>query len=166
MFKARYVLACALLGAVCGLPAPAAALVFYARVCSVYGTNYYYIPGTDTCVNAETGITKKEVSDGNGGTTTVTGETALKSQIDDIDGRITRAFENASIAAALAAPDLVQGEHFGLRINWGNAGQANAVGLTGAAVLTEGPGDRLEGTLGIAFAGKAVGGNAGLQFNW
>ncbi|RWD69476.1 MAG: hypothetical protein EOS63_10200 [Mesorhizobium sp.] len=91
----------------------------------------------------------------------------MAAHVDDIDNRITRAFENASISAALAAPDLVQGEHFGLRVNWGNAGDANAFGITGAAVLSEGfHGGRLTGTLGIAFAGSQVGGNAGLQFNW
>lgn len=68
----------------------------------------------------------------------------------------------------IAAPDLVQGEHFGLRVNWGNAGYANAFGITGAAVLSEGfaHGGRLTGTLGIAFAGSQVGGNAGLRFSW
>ncbi|WP_189545830.1 hypothetical protein [Mesorhizobium sp. M2E.F.Ca.ET.209.01.1.1] len=40
--------------------------------------------------------------------------------------------------------------------------------VAGAAVLSEGfaHGGRLTATLGIAFAGSQVGGNAGLQFNW
>jgi hypothetical protein len=137
-------------------------------VCDQYGANYYYIPGTTTCVNAQTGETRQEVDDGNGGTTTVTGKTALAQHVEDIDNRIGRAFENASISAALASPDLVQGEHFGLRINWGNAGGTNAIGFTGAAVLGEGfaHGGRLTGTLGVAFSGGTVGGNAGLQFSW
>nr|WP_292475370.1 hypothetical protein [Mesorhizobium sp.] len=116
-------------------------------------------------------MTNRKVDDGEGGFTTVTGKTALASQVDDIDNRVTRAFENASISAALAAPDLVQGEHFGLRINWGNAGNAgdaDAFGITGAAVLSESfaHGGRLTGTLGVAFSGSVVGGNAGLQFSW
>ncbi|WP_192254267.1 hypothetical protein [Mesorhizobium silamurunense] len=47
-------------------------------------------------------------------------------------------------------------------------GDANAFGITGAAVLSEGfaHGGRLTGTLGIAFSGNVVGGNAGLQFSW
>ncbi|UCI10279.1 porin [Mesorhizobium sp. B1-1-8] len=148
--------------------APSQAAVEYVRVCSIYGARYYYSPGTDTCINADTGVTKRQVDDGEGGTTTLTGKTALAKEVDDIDNRITRAFENASISAALAAPDLVQGEHFGVRVNWGNAGDANAFGITGAAVLSEGfaHGGRLTGTLGIAFAGSQVGGNAGLQFSW
>ncbi|RUU05262.1 hypothetical protein EOD23_15535 [Mesorhizobium sp. USDA-HM6] len=164
----RYFLAPAILGAATLLAAPSEAAVEYVRVCDAYGANYYYSPGTNTCINAQTGETRMEVDDGEGGTTTVTGKTALASQVDDIGNRITRAFENASISAALAAPDLVQGEHFGLRVNWGNAGDANAFGVTGATVLSEGfaHGGRLTGTLGIAFSGNVVGGNAGLQFNW
>ncbi|CDX56892.1 putative porin [Mesorhizobium plurifarium] len=164
----RYLLAPAIFGAAALFAAPSQAAVEYVKVCSAYGPNYYYSPGTDTCINAQTGVTKRQVDNGEGGTTTVTGKTALAAHVDDIDNRITRAFENASISAALAAPDLVQGEHFGLRVNWGNAGYANAFGITGAAVLSEGfdHGGRLTGTLGIAFAGRQVGGSAGLQFSW
>ena len=73
------------------------------------------------------------------------------------------------MATALASPDLTAGEQFGLRVNWGNAGQSNAIGLTGAAVLGEGlfaTGSRLTGTAGIAYSGQTVGGNAGLQLTW
>ncbi|WP_292475374.1 hypothetical protein [Mesorhizobium sp.] len=121
---------------------------------------YYYSPGTDTCINANTGETCRLTEDG-----VVVGKTALASKVDDIDGRVQRAFEGASVASALTSPDLVQGEHFGVRVNWGNAGQSNAMGVTGAAVLGEGffPGGkgRLAGAAGVAFSGKAVGGNAG-----
>lgn len=160
MFSIRYLV---LLVALATLATQASAAVLYEKVCDAYGAQYYYSPGTDTCINANTGETKRETENG-----TVTGKTALAQHVDDVDARITRAFENASISAALASPDLVQGEHFGVRINWGNAGGANAFGLTGAALLSEGSahGGGLVGTLGIAFAGGAVGGNAGLQFNW
>lgn len=129
----------AFLAAASGFAAQAsAAPVEYVKVCSLYGAQYYYSPGTDTCINADTGVTNRKVDDGNGGFTTVTGKTALAAHVDDIDNRVTRAFENASISTALAAPDLIQGEHFGLRVNWGNAGAADAFGITGAAVLSEG----------------------------
>jgi len=99
----------------------------------------------------------------------VSSKTALAQHVDDIDSRVSRAFEGASVASALTSPDLVQGEHFGVRVNWGNAGQSNAVGLTGAAVLGEGlfsTGGRLTGAAGIAYSGSTVGGNAGLQLTW
>jgi hypothetical protein len=161
----------AFLAAASGFPMSAlAAPVEYVKICTAYGADYYYSPGTDTCINARTGVTKREVDDGAGGTRTVTGKTALASKVDDIDSRVQRAFEGASVASALTSPDLVQGEHFGVRVNWGNAGQSNAMGLTGAAVLGEGfmPGGngRLAGAAGVAFSGKTVGGNAGLQLTW
>lgn len=144
--------------------------VEYVRVCDAYGPNYYYSPGTETCINAQTGVTKREVDDGAGGTKTLTGKTALASKVDDVDKRVQRAFEGASVASSLTSPDLVQGEHFGVRVNWGNAGQSNAMGVTGAAVLGEGfmPGGkgRLAGAAGVGFSGKTVGGNAGLQLTW
>ena len=142
-----------------------AAPVEYVKVCTLYGPQYYYSPGTDTCINANTGETRTPSADG-----TVFGKTALASQVDDIDNRVERAFESASVASALAGPSLVQGEHFGVRVNWGNAGQANAMGVTGAAVLGEGffPNGkgRLAGAAGVAFSGSTVGGNAGLQLTW
>lgn len=149
-----------------GLSAPAlAAPVEYVRVCTLYGARYYYSPGTDTCINADTGETRRVTED-----RVVVGKTALASKVDDIDGRVARAFESASVASALTSPDFVQGEHFGVRVNWGNAGQSNAMGVTGAAVLGEGflPGGtgRLTGAAGVAFSGKTVGGNAGLQLTW
>ncbi|RWL98298.1 MAG: hypothetical protein EOR68_15440 [Mesorhizobium sp.] len=156
----------AFLAVASGVPASALGKpVEYVKVCTLYGAQYYYSPGTDTCINANTGETRRLTEDG-----VVVGKTALASKVDDIDGRIQRAFEGASVASALTSPDLVQGEHFGVRVNWGNAGQSNAMGLTGAAVLGEGfmPGGngRLAGAAGVAFSGKTVGGNAGLQLTW
>jgi len=156
----------AFLAGVSGFAAPALAQpVEYVRVCDAYGSQYYYSPGTETCINANTGETRRDTPDG-----TVVGKTALAGKVDDIDGRVQRAFEGASVASSLTSPDLVQGEHFGVRINWGNAGQSNAMGVTGAAVLGEGfmPGGkgRLAGAAGVGFSGKTVGGNAGLQLTW
>jgi hypothetical protein len=156
----------AFLAAASGFSLPAlAAPVEYVKVCTLYGAQYYYSPGTDTCINANTGETRRVTENG-----VVVGKTALASKVDDIDKRVQRAFEGASVASALTSPDLVQGEHFGVRVNWGNAGQSNAMGITGAAVLGEGfmPGGngRLAGAAGVAFSGKTVGGNAGLQLTW
>lgn len=56
-------IACVL--AVCtGRPAPATAAVEYVKVCSLYGAGYYYIPGTDTCLNVRTGETKRATEAG------------------------------------------------------------------------------------------------------
>ncbi len=144
----------------------------YVCVCDAFGEGYYFIPGTETCVNANTGATRLITADG-----IVDGSTELKSLVDEIEQRLDSAFfdldrklhEEASIAAALADPDLVAGEHFGIRVNWGNAGSANAFGFSGAAVLGEGlfgKTGRLTGSAGLGFSGKTVGGRAGLQLTW
>ena len=98
----------------------------YVRVCYSYGIDYFYSPGTDTCINANTQETRRDTEFG-----TVTGKTAFAASVD---ARIAEAFESAAIANALADPDLVAGEHFGLKINWGGVESANAFGLTGAVV--------------------------------
>ncbi|WP_246506380.1 porin [Mesorhizobium silamurunense] len=46
------------------LAAPSQAAVEYVKVCAAYGANCYYSPGTDTCINAQTGETKRKVDDG------------------------------------------------------------------------------------------------------
>jgi hypothetical protein len=71
--------------------AASAAPVQYVKVCDQYGAQYYYSPGTDTCINANTGETRKQTEDG-----TVASKTALAQSVDDIDDRVARAFENAS----------------------------------------------------------------------
>jgi hypothetical protein len=164
MFSVNRVVSFALLATAAGYTTTALPAVQYVKVCSIYGPNYYYSPGTDTCINSQTGVTKQQTADG-----TVTSKTALAQSVDDIDNRVARAFESASVATALTSPDLTAGEHFGLRVNWGNAGQSNAIGLTGAAVIGEGlfaTGSRLTGTAGIAYAGRTLGGNAGVQLTW
>ncbi|RWE81192.1 MAG: hypothetical protein EOS63_10195 [Mesorhizobium sp.] len=57
----RYLLAPAMLGAATLLASPSEAAVDYLRYCQAYGINYYYSPGTETCINAQTGETKQTV---------------------------------------------------------------------------------------------------------
>ena len=35
------------------IPTPGHAAVQYEKICSLYGAGFFYIPGTDTCVNAQ-----------------------------------------------------------------------------------------------------------------
>lgn len=136
----------------------------YVRVCDIYGVGYFYIPGTETCVNVATGETRKESNSG-----TIVGQTDLALRQSAIEARINGAFQQSAISNALEDPDLVAGERFGLRINWGAAGQANALGLTGTAVIADGLFDktgRLAISGGVAFGGSEVGGRAGLQLTW
>lgn len=142
----------------------------YVRICDSYGAQYYYSPGTETCINASTGQTLHETEDG-----TVVGETELAGRVSDIEERIAAAFadrptfRDLAVVSALADPDLVSGERFGLRVNWGNVGSSNAVGISGAMVFQEnvfGDRGRVSGTAAVAFTGGRVGGRAGVQLTW
>lgn len=144
----------------------------YVRVCDLFGVGYFFSPGTETCIHASTGVTR-DASD----FTAPPGSTQIKSRIDAIEERLNGAFaglsqelsEQASIAAALQDPDLVAGERFGIRMNWGNAGHANAFGFTGTAVLSDdvfGGKGRVAASGGVGFSGSTVGGRAGIQLTW
>jgi hypothetical protein len=36
----------------------------YVRVCSLYGAGFHFVPGTETCLQETTGITKRQTDDG------------------------------------------------------------------------------------------------------
>lgn len=40
------------------------AAVEYVRICSIYGAQFFYIPGTDTCLNAATGDARQQTENG------------------------------------------------------------------------------------------------------
>jgi hypothetical protein len=142
--------------------------VEYTRVCDAYGTGFIYIPGTDQCLNVSSGEIRQETVDG-----TVVSESELAGRISSLEERMGdwgEVYDNIAISRALQSPDLVGGEQFGLRLNWGTAETSHAMGVTGAITFTEGFLDggrgRITGYGGVAFGGKAVGGNAGLQLSW
>jgi hypothetical protein len=60
---------------------PAFAAVEYVRVCSTYGASYAYIPGTDTCINMNTGETRQATESG-----VKQGESELASRVSDTEG--------------------------------------------------------------------------------
>lgn len=139
----------------------ASAQMEYVRVCDAYGSNYFYSPGTETCINANT----QEIRSAELGTEI--GKTAFAASVD---ARIDQAFESAAVANALSDPDLVAGERFGVKVNWGSVESTHAFGIAGAVVVSDGlfsgGQGRLTGTGGVAFSGGTVGGRAGLQLTW
>ncbi|MCB1386500.1 MAG: hypothetical protein KDJ80_11250 [Nitratireductor sp.] len=76
--------------------------------------------------------------------------------------------QNLAIANALADPDLVAGENFGIRLNFGTAANesATAIGIGVAGVLSDnlnGTGARLTGSGAVAISGDQRGTRLGLQ---
>src|SRR5262245_50554458 len=88
---------------------PADAQVQYVRVCTAYGAAFFYIPGTDTCVNAR--------------------------QIVDNQFAIarasTRAATGTAMAASLVAPYLPNGTNFAVSNHWAGFDGQHALGFSG-----------------------------------
>lgn len=139
--------------------------VEYVRMCDAYGPNYFYSPGTEICINAQTGETAYETVDG-----TVRGLTSLAARLYQDHVRLVELEQQIAIATALEDPDLVGSERFAIKMNWGNAGSENAFGMTGALVLfDQSPqqgGGRVTLSGGLAFSGSQANGRASLQFSW
>jgi hypothetical protein len=164
--------------------------VEYVKVCNLYGAGFLYIPGTDTCLNVDTGDVRTVTERG-----VVRGESTLATRISNLEGDVSdlqnqnaalqsqqqqlqqqlqakfdadfrNANDGSAIAMALTDPYLTQSEHFGFKVNWGNYSSSNAVGVSFAGVLAEFGGSRLTLSGGAAFTGSNVGGHAGVQFSW
>lgn len=146
----------AIVVAAVGIPSPAQAVLDSVEVCAGFGAGYYEIPGTGTCVNADTGETLRDTGNG-----IEYGET-------DLARRVREAEHQSAISNALEEPDLATGEQFGLRMNWGAAGNENALGITGTVVISHGANaaGRVSASGGVAFSGDQMGGRIGLKVNW
>jgi hypothetical protein len=133
--------------------------VEYVRICDTYGAGFFYIPGTEQCYRPSDGqlryvdpITGEEV---------VT-ETPFAARVREMEAK-------AAISNALEDPDLVEGERFGIRLNWGATETTDAIGVTGAILLggsLAAGGTRMLGTGGLGFADGFVGARFGFQMNW
>jgi porin-like protein len=93
---------------------PSHAQVEFVKVCSLYGAGFFYIPGTDTCTNAQ--------------------------QIVDNQFAIARATTYAAtgtaMAASLVAPYLPTGTNFAVSGHWAAFDGQNAAGISGLMRLS------------------------------
>jgi len=131
--------------------------VEYVRVCDAFGTGFLYVPGTERCLNAETGEIRFATENG-----VVFTQSELAGRVSDLEA-------DTAISNTLEDPDLIAGERFGVRVNWGNAGAQNAAGITGTAVITDGvfgEKGRIAASGAVGFTDGRVGGRAGMQFTW
>ncbi|MBI5321782.1 MAG: porin [Bradyrhizobium sp.] len=100
--------------------APGHAAVEYVKVCSLYGAGFFYIPGTDTCMNAN-----QIVAD----------QFALAREL-------TRAATGAAMATALVNPWLPNGTNYAISTHWAVFDGQHAVGVAGLV--------RLQGNLALS----------------
>jgi Porin subfamily len=93
--------------------APSHAAVEYVRVCSLYGAGFFYIPGTDTCVNANQILTN---------------QMALAREL-------TRAATGSAMATSLVNPWLPDGTNYAVSTHWAVFDGQHAVGVAGLVRL-------------------------------
>lgn len=131
---------------------PTYAAVEYVRVCPLYGAGWFYIPGTETCYNANTGETKKQSPDG-----TVNGESKMLEQVRDAN-------EGVALSLALPTATVDEGKTFGAAVNFGTFNGESAVGIGGAIEALDGL--TFTGAVGVGLNRGTAGGRAGLNFSW
>ncbi len=149
------------------IPTPSEAAVEYAKVCSLYGASYFYIPGTDTCVDASQIVTNQF----------------------EIARAQTRAATGTAMAASLVNPFLPDNTTYAISTHWAVFDGQNAVGLAGlmrlwgnlalsagvAVGLDHGSlvstSDRKQTQFGVSMPAQSwsdvtVLGRVGLQYSW
>lgn len=153
----RFIMSTALAAASLAPQAAGAQSLVYTQICDKYGAGFFYIPGTEQCYRPNDGQIRYETDEG-----TVVTQSLFATRVDELEAA-------AAISNSLEDPDLVTGETFGLRVNWGVAGSHSAIGITGAFMLSDGLADggtRLTGSGGLGFADGQVGARLGLQLTW
>lgn len=110
---------------VLAIPTPGHAAVEYVRVCDLYGAGFFYIPGTDTCVNAAQ---------------------TLQSQFD-LARQMTRAATGTAMATSLVNPFLPDGTNYAVSTHWAVFDGQHAAGAVGMIRIQ----GNLTLTMGIAL---------------
>lgn len=139
-----------------------AAPVEYVKVCdsATYGGDgFFYLPGTDTCVNPDTGETKRITADG-----VVTGTTALADRIEELEQRFKDAHEGVAVGMAIPIAQIAPQHNFAFAMNWGGFDGSNALGAGGAIRLNEN--FTFTGGVGVGLEQGVVGGRAGFNLSW
>jgi Porin subfamily len=95
-------------------PNQAAAQVQYVRICSLYGAGFFYIPGTDTCTNANQ----------------IIGNQFGIARLNTLSSTGT------AMAASLVAPWLPTGTNYAISNHWANFNGQNGVGVSGLMRLS------------------------------
>jgi hypothetical protein len=123
--RARAVAAAAIAAFTLMAATPSGAAVEYVMVCSLYGAGFFYIPGTDTCTNANETLADQFA----------------------IARAVTRASTGTAMAASLVNPWLPDGTNYAISAHWAVFDGQHAVGLAGLIRLW----GNLSFSAGVAF---------------
>ncbi|HTJ58029.1 MAG TPA: porin [Devosiaceae bacterium] len=145
---------------------PASAAVEYVRVCSLYGAHFFYDPGTATCINAQTGVTKTVTATGVVTGVTQTEQDALdaKAAAEKAQESANKAQEGAALGLSLPGTTVDPGKHFGASAHVGTFNGYSAVGVGGAFRLNDDV--TFDGGIAVGTSYGTVGGRAGVNVSW
>ncbi|HLH98909.1 MAG TPA: porin [Xanthobacteraceae bacterium] len=93
---------------------PSHAQVQYVKVCSLYGANFFYLPGTDTCTNGSQ----------------IIGNQFAIARLNTLSSTGT------AMAASLVAPWLPTGTNYAISNHWANFNGQNGIGVSGLMRLS------------------------------
>lgn len=138
---------------------PSSEPVAYLKICSLYGAGFYYIPGTDSCVHAITGDTRRQTDYG-----TVRTWSPQVLELMDLTEQANRAIEAAAVTVAIPMPILLTGDRFALAGNWSQIAGYHAFGLAGAFAI--GNVFSINAGVGVGLQTLTIGTRFGLNLNW
>lgn len=101
--------AAVVVGVAAATATPSQAQVEYVRICDIFGVGFFYIPGTDTCLQARQ-VVDNQFAIARANTLSATG---------------------AAMAASLVAPYLPTGTNFAISNHWATFDGQHAVGFSG-----------------------------------
>jgi hypothetical protein len=130
----------------------ASAQVEYTRICTVAGQGYFYVPGSDVCLNPMTGKTWQATVNG-----AVTGNSPMLMSID-------RSLEGVAMDAALPTAIIEPGKTFAIAGDLGTFDAYYAAGFGAAVRLNEN--FQLNAAVGAGFTGHTGVARIGANFSW
>ncbi|WP_235935902.1 YadA C-terminal domain-containing protein [Devosia aurantiaca] len=131
----------------------------YVRVCPIYGSGFFYIPGTERCIKPETGEIRYETANG-----TVYELSALAQDAEAAQTAANRGLEGAAIALTMPEASVAAGKQFAAAVNVGGfdgkAAVAGSMAYQATDALT------LNGGVGLGLQYGTVGAKGGVNFSW
>lgn len=135
-----------------------AAAVEYVKICSAAQVpGWFYIPGSDTCVNVDTGATENF-------TTHAVGQTALAARVQELEEQSRNFSESSAIGMAMPTPVIDQGHNFAFAGNWAQLDGASALAV--AAAMRVNTNLSFSAGVGLGMAQGNVGTKVGFNLSW
>jgi len=124
-------------------PSTRAGPVEYVKICNTYGTGYFYIPGTDTCQDAN----------------------QISANQDSISKFATTAYRGIAISTSMVTPFMPANAHYAVSAHMASFSGTKAVGVAG--LMRVGNSNLIvSGAIGASRDGWPKAERAGVEYAW